>query len=68
MNQHLRRPPKLSKNFGGRLIVEQLTPEDRQALEKFYRTYIHTELESWNYMDKDKTLSFGKEVDKLVKI
>jgi len=66
INKYLQNPPILSKNFGGRLIVEKLTPEDREALIKFYRTYLHKELESWNYMVKDKTVSFGKEINKYV--
>ncbi len=63
INSRLRSQPPLSQHFGGRLTVEKLTPEDRKALEKFYRVYLRKELESWNYMDKEKALSFGEEMD-----
>ncbi len=66
INNHLEHIPLMSQNFGGRLIVKQLTHEDHEALVKFYRTYLHKELEGWNYMDKGKTVSFGKEIDQFI--
>ncbi len=66
MNQYLKHPPRFSNNSGGTPIVKQLTPEDREALVKFYRTYLHKDLESWNYVNKDKTVSFGEEINKFI--
>jgi menaquinone-dependent protoporphyrinogen IX oxidase len=62
INNYLKTPPPYSCYFGGRLIIENLTPEDYEILEEFYRTYLNKEMESWNYMDREKTVEFGKKL------
>lgn len=58
--------PALTGYFGGRIIVEQLTEEDRAALEKFYRTFLKTKLESWDRTDREKAVSYGRELNPLI--
>jgi menaquinone-dependent protoporphyrinogen oxidase len=62
----LKRLPLLSDYFGGRIIVEKLTEEDREALIKFYRTFLKSELKSWDKTDPDKAGRFGKEAARLL--
>jgi len=62
----LKRMPLLSDYFGGRIIVEQLTEEDREALIKFYRTFLKTELTSWDKTDPDRAGRFGKDAARLL--
>jgi len=52
----------MSEYFGGRIIVEQLTEEDREALTEFYSTYLGTELTSWDRTDPEKAALFGKDL------
>jgi len=58
--------PALSRSFGGRVIVEQLTREDREALTMFYRKYLKQELSSWDRTDRQKALQFGKELNRVL--
>jgi menaquinone-dependent protoporphyrinogen oxidase len=58
--------PELSSHFGGRVIVEQLTEKDREALTKFYRKFLKQELKSWDRTNEKKAVSFGKELQHLV--
>lgn len=58
--------PLLSRYFGGRVVVENLTDEDRQALTVFYKTYLHAELRSWDRTDPGKASLFGGEVTGLL--
>ncbi len=62
----LKEKPPLREYFGGRIIVEKLTDEDREALIKFYRTYLKTELTSWDKTDPDKAGRFGKDAARLL--
>ncbi len=62
----LKKMPLLSEYFGGRIIVEKLTDEDREALIKFYRTYLKSELTSWDKTDPDKAERFGKDAARLL--
>jgi menaquinone-dependent protoporphyrinogen IX oxidase len=62
----LKKMPLMSEYFGGRIIVEKLTDEDREALIKFYRTYLKSELTSWDKTDPDKARLFGKEASHLL--
>ncbi len=54
--------PKISEYFGGRIIVEKLTDEDREALVQFYRRFLKTKLTSWDKTDPNKANLFGKTV------
>jgi menaquinone-dependent protoporphyrinogen IX oxidase len=62
----LKRMPLLSEYFGGRIVVEKLTDEDREALIKFYRTFLKSELKSWDKTDPDKAGRFGKDAARLL--
>lgn len=62
----LKKMPLLSEYFGGRIIVEKLTDEDREALIKFYRTFLKSELTSWDKTDPDKAGRFGKDAARLL--
>jgi len=62
INNYLTTPPPHSHYFGGRLIIEDLTPEDHEILEDFYRTYLKRKMENWNYMDREKTVEFGRKL------
>ena len=58
--------PLLSRYFGGRVIVENLTDEDREALRVFYKTYLRAELRSWDRTDPEKAALFGGEANRLL--
>lgn len=62
MHAPLDRKPSLSGYFGGRVIVEKLTDEDREALTVFYKTYLKDQLRSWDRTDPEKAELFGGEV------
>lgn len=62
----LKRMPHMSDYFGGRIIVEQLTEEDREALIKFYRTFLKSELTSWDRTEPDRAGLFGKDAARLL--
>ncbi|MBI5663673.1 MAG: hypothetical protein HZC49_01090 [Nitrospirae bacterium] len=62
----LKTMPLLSEYFGGRIVVEKLTEEDREALIKFYRTFLKSELTSWDKTDPDKAGRFGNEAARLL--
>lgn len=59
LHSHLTVPPKQSKSFGGRLIVDRLTPEDRKALTAFYQKYLHQKLKDWDDTDPVAAQGFG---------
>lgn len=59
LHQPLDRQPVFNRSFGGRVIVEQLTDKDREALVMFYRKYLDRELESWDRTDPDIARLFG---------
>jgi menaquinone-dependent protoporphyrinogen oxidase len=58
----LKKKPLLREYFGGRIIVEKLNKEDREALIQFYRTYLQRELTNWDKTDPEKAKLFGKNV------
>lgn len=62
----LKKLPLLSDYFGGRITVEKLTDEDREALIKFYRTFLKSELTSWDKTDPDKARRYGEEASRLL--
>ncbi|WP_449258113.1 flavodoxin domain-containing protein [Chlorobium limicola] len=63
MHALLATPPPLSKAFGGRIIVEQLSDDDRNALVTFYKLYLQEQLISWDKTDPLKAEYFGKAID-----
>jgi menaquinone-dependent protoporphyrinogen IX oxidase len=58
--------PTLNTHFGGRLIVEKLTEEDKQALTRFYRLYLNQALTSWDRTEPDKANQYGADLQKMV--
>ena len=62
----LKSPPPLSRGLGGRLVVAQLSDEDRAALERFYRDHLNRELKDWDRMDRGQAVGFGREVATVV--
>ena len=52
-------PPKFSENFGGRIVVDALNAEDKEALTQFYRTYKNQELTSWDRTSPTAASAFG---------
>ena len=56
--------PTLNAHFGGRLIVEQLTEDDKQTLTRFYKIYLNKELESWDRTDPNKAQLYGTQMGK----
>jgi menaquinone-dependent protoporphyrinogen oxidase len=58
--------PALSNYFGGRVIVEQLTEEDREALTRFYKKYLKKELESWDRTEEKKAVMYGEKLGHLI--
>ena len=59
ITQALKQAPLFTAQFGGRVVVEKLNNEDRAALNKFYRTYLNKELESWNRTSPEEATLFG---------
>lgn len=51
--------PRFSKNFGGRIVVDVLNAEDKEALTRFYRTYKNQELTSWDRTSPSAASEFG---------
>ncbi len=66
LHTSLETKPALSRSFGGRVIVEQLTEEDREALTRFYRMYLHRELKSWDRTEPSTAEYFGAELKKVL--
>lgn len=58
--------PAANRFFGGRIIVEQLTDSDREALETFYSKFLNQELHSWDRTDKYKAVKYGKELEQVI--
>jgi hypothetical protein len=46
--------------LGGRIIVDKLTDEGREILINFYRTYLKSELTSWDRTEPEKAERFGR--------
>ena len=51
--------PRFSKNFGGRIVVDALNAEDKEALTQFYRKYKNQELTSWDRTSPTAASAFG---------
>lgn len=54
--------PPIRQFFGGRMIIEQLTEQDRRLLENFYRNIVKKEFISWDRTQPEKATLFGSEV------
>lgn len=68
MHNPLGYEPQYFNHLGGRIIVEQLSAEDKAALTRFYRKYLNQELVSWDRTDKNKAHSYAEKVAKLLSI
>ncbi|MEA3491189.1 MAG: flavodoxin domain-containing protein [Campylobacterota bacterium] len=54
--------PSLNQKFGGRMIIDKLTPEDRKLLENFYLKVLKREFVDWDRTEPDKAKIFAKEI------
>ncbi len=63
----LKQPPVNHKAFGGRMVVEKLTEEDKKALEKFYRSFLKQELHDWDRTDPNTAYKYGKQLSARIK-
>lgn len=66
MHASLKTKPPISMAFGGRLVVEQLSEEDRNRLTAFYTNFLHDQLTSWDRTDPLKARHFGKDISALI--
>ncbi len=57
--------PTLSGAFGGRLVVDRLTEEDRTKLTAFYKNFLNEELRDWDLTNPGKAKRFGREAKQL---
>ncbi len=55
--------PVFNRAFGGRVVIDQLTPEDRIELVEFYRKYLNAELRDWDRTDPEGARGFGNEMN-----
>jgi len=51
--------PQFVAHFGGRIVVEKLTEEDRAALTRFYKNFLNRPLASWDRTDPSRAGQFG---------
>ena len=54
--------PTLTKHFGGRMIIEELSDKDRKLLDNFYTKVLKKEFKSWDRTDPESAEIFGKEL------
>lgn len=66
MHASLSLKPPLSRAFGGRLLVDRLSVEDREKLTAFYRNYLNQDLRDWDLTDSGKAKAFGGDIDALL--
>jgi len=52
--------PPLHEQFGGRIVIEELTPKDRKLLEHFYKKVLKKEFVSWDRREPEKAKLFGQ--------
>ena len=52
--------PEFVTQFGGRIIVEKLTKEDKAALTRFYNNFLNKPLASWDRTEPSNASRFGK--------
>ena len=59
MHQPLGYTPEFVAHFGGRIVVEKLTREDKLALTRFYNNFLNRPLASWDRTDPSSAKQFG---------
>ncbi|NTW57147.1 MAG: hypothetical protein HGB20_08920 [Chlorobiaceae bacterium] len=57
--------PALTGAFGGRLVVDRLSEEDRTKLAAFYKNFLNEELRDWDLTDPGKAKRFGRKAKQL---
>ena len=66
INTPLTYEPQFVRQFGGRIEVDKLSKEDRNALSRFYKKYLNKELENWDRTDETLAKNFGEELKEIV--
>ncbi|WP_165498888.1 flavodoxin domain-containing protein [Chlorobium sp. N1] len=64
MHAPLRAEPPISRAFGGRLAIEELSDEDVNALREFYHSILHKEMSGWDRRNPDPAKRFGMELSR----
>ncbi len=68
IHQPLGYTPDFVAHFGGRIVVEKLTKEDKAALTRFYNNFLNKPLASWDRTEPSSASQFGKSMqDALVR-
>ena len=62
LNAPLTQKPSLTRQFGGRLVVEKLTPDDRAMLERFYTKVLSKPLVDWDRMNREEVMRMAQAV------
>jgi len=62
INRPLNYEPQFVRQFGGRIEVDRLSEEDRDALSRFYKKYLNKELENWDRTNEMLANNFGDEL------
>ena len=63
LNEALHHKPNLSRSLGGRLIVENLTQEDREMLTRFYDKVLKKPLIGWDRTDPALAKQFAQNIN-----
>jgi len=62
----LDKKPPLNEKFGGRMIIDKLSEEDRKLLEMFYTKILKREFVSWDRTEPMKAEYFGINMNKMI--
>lgn len=62
----LENKPQLSKYFGGRMIIDELSEKDRKILAVFYKKLLKREFVSWDRTQPEKAKAFGMDAIELI--
>ena len=54
--------PKIQRHFGGRMIIDKLSEEDKKLLDNFYRNVLKREFKSWDRTKPEEAEKFGTEL------
>ena len=61
----LRQKPSLTRQLGGRLVVDKLSPDDRAMLERFYTKVLKRPLVDWDRTDRNEAIKLAQAVSLL---
>ena len=54
--------PKISRHFGGRMIIEKLSEKDRKLLDNFYNNVLKKEFTNWDRTQPEAAEKLGREL------